>query len=186
MQGFASSQPTATQVLPQHIVPVAHPVWTQTSFRQLAVSQGPALAAHVAWTHVAPLWQPCAGSQRPPAPHTASMATCAQLPPEQLSVVQPTPSSQAIAAPGWQLPPPQASPTVHALPSSQLEALASWAHPTPVRQESVVHPLASSQAIVPAPVHVVPSQTSPKVHGSPSSQLPGLGVCRHAAAPTSQ
>lgn len=161
-------------------------MWTQTLPTQVAVSQGPALAVQLACTHVAPLWHPFCGSQRPPVPHTASDATYVQRPPVQLSVVQPTPSSHTMGAPAWQLPPPHVSPTVQAFPSSQLAAFASCAQPMPMRQASVVHGFASSQVIVPAPTHDVPSHTSPTVHGSPSSQLPMRAVWRQAEAAVSQ
>ena len=94
----------------------------------------------------------------------------------QPSLVHTLPSSQAKAAPGWQLPPPQTSTVVQALLSVQGKVLFWCVQPVLASHSSVVHGLPSSHGACVPPTHSPPEHASFSVHELPSSHASVLGV----------
>ena len=86
----------------------------------------------------------------------------------QLSMVQGLASSQAVAAPGRQLPPAHKSAWVQALLSSQVAELGSATQPVLASQLSSVHGLPSLQASFWPDAQLPSWQRSPLVQASPS------------------
>jgi len=101
-------------------------------------------------------WQPVAGTHESAVQTLPSSQLVAapgwQVPPPQMSpVVQAFPSLHAavLLVPGWQEPPEHVSPVVQGLPSLQAAVLSAWMQPDEALQESVVHGLPSLQLVVP-------------------------------------
>jgi hypothetical protein len=99
-----------------------------------------------------------------------------QLPSSQLSLVQTSPSSQLICAPGLHKPSlPHLSLVVQASPSLQASPVkTSCKQPLPPSHESLVQGLPSSQSSAFPFSHDVPEHASLPLHRSPSAQeVPG-------------
>ncbi len=92
----------------------------------------------------------------------------------QASFVQPLPSLQTTAAPGWHAPPAQTSLLVHALPSLQATVLGVNTQPLSGAHASEVHTLSSSHTSAAPGTHVPVTQASPTVQVLPSVHAPLL------------
>ena len=145
-QPLAELQVSLVQTLPSSQLSAAPGVQALSTQASPVVQASPSLHGAV----VATFWQPVTGWQA--------------------SAVQLLPSSQLLAAPGWQALLAHASPTVQASLSVQVAVLATNTQPLAGLQLSSVQTFASSQTFAVPPTHAPLAHASPVVHKLPSEQ----------------